>query len=175
MADTIRDRATLIASMADNTTGLLTAQVERDFLVSVMGVYGSLWTDDAAAIETIQTSGTKLTSFVNAGVSSGMTCSASGDSITVTTSGVYDIGFNVGISGTGNNVDFSFYVYVNNVKKSEIGSHVRMSESTDKRTVSASGQVTLAVNDVITLWALTVSGPNNLVIVDSNLNCKRIG
>ena len=42
MADTIRDRAAIIALFPDNTSGEISPQDERDLIVSAWGVYGAI-------------------------------------------------------------------------------------------------------------------------------------
>jgi len=51
MADTVRERATLIGLLADNSTQQISEQDDRDVLMSIMGVYAQLYlTAGASAI-----------------------------------------------------------------------------------------------------------------------------
>jgi hypothetical protein len=43
MAETIRDRATILANFADNISGNISPEELRDFVVSAHGVYGGLY------------------------------------------------------------------------------------------------------------------------------------
>jgi hypothetical protein len=75
MADTIRDRAAVIALLADNTSGDISPQDLRDFLVSTWGLYGALSFYNKSATQSLNTTPATIVAFDTTGGSDGTSVS----------------------------------------------------------------------------------------------------
>jgi len=94
MTDTIRTRAALLALLADNTTGEISAQDLRDMMVSIFGVYGIIKCIDGSTPQTLADGvAEKLENFCTNGLAVGMTPDHSNNQITVDETGVYALFF----------------------------------------------------------------------------------
>ena len=100
MADTPRSLANLQTLLADNASKQISPQDLRDFLVTSLGVYGSLSCFEASTQQDNPYTGTKLTCFTTNGASNGTTPDHTDDSITIGVTGIYDVYFQISFSGT---------------------------------------------------------------------------
>lgn len=152
MVDTVRTTAELLTLFADNTTGEISPQDLRDFVVSA-GVYGSLYITGGSTAQTgIGTTATKVTAFTASGDSANVTVSVADDRITLDNEGVYQINFAGSFSGSQNTV-FTFEFQVGDVaitnakaaRKIGSGGDIGSTALTDFYTASAGDQLTVAV------------------------------
>lgn len=151
MADTRRTKAAILTLFADNTTGLVSPQDLRDFVVTALGGYASLKTVDGSTAQTgIGVTPVKLTTWDTNGDSNGLTPDHTSDDITIDVSGVYHVDCNVSFSGTAN-ATFQLHLRVDNVEKDE-GLHRKLSTGGDVGSAGFSGIVTVAANEVLTVW-----------------------
>jgi len=110
MADTIRTRAALLALLADNTTGEISAQDLRDMLVSIFGVYGVIKCIDRSTPQTVADGvAEKLENFCTNGLAVGMTPDKDNNQITVDKTGVYVLCFAASIES--NVVNTTIYAH----------------------------------------------------------------
>lgn len=113
MVDTIRDRTSILALFPDNTTGDISPQDLRDFVVSAWGVYGGIGLTAGAYSQAAGTTPQQLTCFsTSSGVAKGVTEDAANDKLTPLSDGVYIGFFSASFSG-GNARTFTFEWYVN--------------------------------------------------------------
>jgi hypothetical protein len=97
MPDTVRSRADLLTLLADNTTGNISPQRIRDFVVSTLGVYGSIYVHNTGGnpalypSQVVTSSSAKLTLFDTDGASDGVTPVHASDHLAIVTDGVYEL------------------------------------------------------------------------------------
>jgi hypothetical protein len=171
---TIRTNAQLQALLADNTAGDISPQDIRDFLDSVMGVYGSIGIGDGVAGQTLATdTPEKMTEWTHNGVANGMTPAFAADEITILHDGVYHVTFNVSFQGTTGET-FQFVLRKDNV---EVVPHISMHRKTSSADVGSGGiadNLTLVAGDVLSIWVES-DAAGTPVWVESQLSAHRIG
>lgn len=172
MADTIKTKAALIIELADNTTGLIDAQVLRDVLVSIMGCYGGVKIEAGSTGQAILSGAAEvMTEWTADGVADGVTPAFASDQITIDNAGVYDIHFDCSFQGI-TNCTFQFELYKNG---SPIGPACeRRTTSADVGNCGFDDDLTLAATDVLTIW---VEGTQNgtFTATEAHFKVKRIG
>lgn len=176
MPDTIRDRATLLTSLADNTTGAITPQVARDMLISVHGVYGSMYAEDNTTAQTFNIAPAIITCFNTAtgfnGNSAGVTCDKANNKITVLTAGVYRCHFNASIVNGANGSIFKFYLRANGTEQA--GGTYKKCANNDVVNVSCERLLVLAINTEITVYGESDTDTKAATLSDAMLNVHRI-
>jgi len=174
MADTPRSLADLQSYLADNTNGNISAQDLRDFLVTALGVYGSISCFEASTQQDNPDTGAKLTCFTANGNSHGMTPDHTDDSITVDVAGNYDILFQVSFSGT-NSSEVRFRLRIDGVEQ-DFGCTRKLGTGGDIGSASflAPG-VTLAVDEVISVYVETDGATDDLTVADAQLTARMVG
>ena len=115
MADTAKSLSDLQALFADNDSGNISPQDLRDFLVSSLGAYAEIRTDDGSTAKgSIGTTPLVLDTWSNDGEngeSAGLTADKANDKITLDIEGKYEIHFQCSMIGT-NGQQFDFEIYV---------------------------------------------------------------
>ena len=168
MADTIRTKTALLSLLADNTAGDISTQDVRDMLVSVFGVYGSIYLKDGSTAQTsIGTTPAKMTGFAADGVSAGTTPDHTNDQITVGTDGVYAIFFQNSFSGTVS-ADFTFFIRIGGAE-SIYGVRRKLGTGGDVGSVSMLGLLSLSASDVITVYVEAVSDGREMTPIQAQL------
>jgi hypothetical protein len=151
MADTRRTKAEILALFADNTSGNISPQDLRDFVVTVMGGYASLKTVDGVTAQTgITSTPVLLTTWDTNGDSNGLTADHTTDSITIDVDGVYDVDCDVSFSGSSNAI-IQMHLRVNGVEEEE-GMHRKLSAGGDVGSAGFNGGLTLSAGDVLTVY-----------------------
>jgi len=177
MADTIRTKSALITLLADNTTGAITEQVQRDVLVSVMGCYGEIYCEDNSTAQTAMITPAILTCWNTAtgfnGLGVGVTPAKASNYITINNAGDYIIQFNAAITNAANGTTFKFYIHQNSTKLS--GGTYTKPPNNDVVTVATHRLVTLAVNDNISIYVESNTDTKSLTVTDAVLSVRRIG
>lgn len=174
MADTIRDRSALIALLADNSAGDISAQDVRDVLISVHGVYGDLRVEGGATAQTgIGTSQTKMTGWDTDGESAGTTLdSTTDDDIAVGTAGVYRIAFHITLDGSASEV-FTF-----EIAKGGVGTGIKceaeINSTPDQATASCEGFVSCAASDLITVLVNAGAASKEITPIEAQLVVQRV-
>jgi hypothetical protein len=177
MADTPRSLTDLQSLLADNTTGDISPQDLRDFLVSAIGVYGSLTCFDGSTAQTsLGTTPALLTCFTTDGSANGTTPANASDSITVNVAGNYDCYFQCSFSGTNSaNVQFRLR---NNAVEQSYGCTRKLGTGGDVGSASfiAPG-ITLAASDVLTIYVETddAGGGDQITVVDAQFCVRMVG
>ncbi len=173
MADTPKSVADLIAGLP-STPGGCSAQSLRDLVVSALGIYGSISVLDGSTQQDNPDTGAKLTCFAANGSASGVTPDHTDDSLTVLVAGVYDVNMSVSFSGSGTRT-FKFRLRVNGIE-SIYGCTRKLGTGGD---VGAAGfhapGVTLAANDVVTVYVEADNSTADLTVVDAALSARMVG
>jgi len=173
MADTIRARTDLLTALADNATGQISAQDMRDVLVSVHGVYGMLHVEDASTPQTgLNGTPQKLTAFVVEGPSSGVTCDATNDKLTVGTAGVYLCMLQLSFSGT-ISASIEGHIYKGGVDTG-LGFHRKMGTGGDQGSASCIGLVTCAASDVLEIYVTSDGSNDSVTVIDGQFAVVRV-
>lgn len=164
MANTRRTKAELLALIADNATGNISAQDVRDFLVTVMGGYASLKTIDGSTAQTgIGTTPVLFTQWDTNGDFNGLLPDhITGNDITIDIAGVYHLNCAVSFAGSGSTT-FELHLYINGTEADE-GLHRKIGTGGDIGSASFSGIVPLAALDVLTVY-IEADGTNKEVTV----------
>jgi hypothetical protein len=171
---TIRTNAELQALFADNTVGAISPQDLRDFLDSVMGVYGSISIGDGSTAQALATATPeKMTEFLANGVANGMTPAYASNQITIVHDGVYHVSFNLSFEGTTGET-FQFALRKDGV---EVSPHMSFHRKTSAADVGSGGfadNLTLVAGEVLTVWVETDQA-GSPVWVEAQLSAHRIG
>lgn len=175
MVDTIRSLADLLALLADNSSGDISAQDVRDVVVSLHGVYGEMYVTGGASAQSLDTTPAQLTGFAANGNSSGTTPDHTNDQITVGTDGVYLVhGQFSAIGETGTTYELELRsngslvpgIRCKFTASMTVGDHV---------SASFIGLVTLAADDVLSVYGESDdAGGANLTLVEAQLVVHRV-
>lgn len=170
---TIITNAALQTLFADNTTGAISPADLRDFLDSIMGVYGGiLITSGVTGQVLVAATPEPMTEWTGDGESNGATPAYLTDNITILHAGVYTVFFQISFEGiTGATFDFS--VYKNGSPLSPVIDCERKTANTDVGSASMSAHLTLAVNDILTI-EVESSGGGTMTALDSHFLVQRI-
>jgi hypothetical protein len=171
---TIRTNAALQTLFADNTAGAISPQDLRDFLDSIMGVYGSIVLASGVTGQTLATdTPEQLTEWTADGLSNGMTPAFGSDQITIDNSGDYEVAFQASFDGTTGET-FLFTLYKNGSPLSPILGCRRKTGTADVGSCSFIGQVALVATDILSIW-IESDAAGTPVVRDAQLTVKRLG
>ena len=111
MADTQRNLAALLLLAPDQTTGDVSPQDLRDMLVSLLGGFGNIFTNDGVTAQSITggAAAVKMTGFVGNGPASGCTADKANNKLVANLTGKYMVVFQCSFSGSAN-ITFQFHV-----------------------------------------------------------------
>jgi len=161
MADTRRTKAQVLALLADNVIGAISAQDIRDWLVTSFGGYASININDGSTGQvTGGTTPVKFTSFNttegNNGPSDGFTPDKANSKITVDTDCVVKIDCGFAFSGTSNAL-VEVYLYKNGVDTG-LGFHRKLGTAGDVGSGGFCGIVEASASDYFELYIETPNG-----------------
>lgn len=173
MTDTQRSLSTLLDLAADNTSKAISPQDIRDFFVSALGGYGSIYVEAGATPETVGTTPVELAAFAANGAASGVTPDHAGNRLVVLVAGDYLADFNATFTGTASR-EVRFKLRKN---AAEVTGVPRAEQKLDaagaKTNASFSGVVTCAANDVLEVYAEADVDATSLTIKEATLRVKR--
>lgn len=163
MADTIKSVADLLTLFADNTSGAISPQDLRDFLVSALGVYGDLRVEAGSAAQTsIDTTPVKLTGFNANGLGNGITPDHVTDNdLSVLTTRVVEVSFACTFLGTASQT-FYFEIYKNGASTG-IRGRADINATPDVAHVSCGGLVSCTAADNIEVYVYSAAGSGHSV------------
>jgi hypothetical protein len=171
---TIRTNAALQTLFADNITGAISPQDLRDFLDSIMGVYGAIFVSAGVTGQTI-VSGVpeQVSEFTHDGAASGVTPAYGSNQITIDNTGIYAVNFNMSFQGI-TNCTFEFSMYKDGSPMSPVLGAQRKTGNTDVGSCGFNCQVSLVAAEVLTIW---VEGDQNgsFTANDCQFTVHRIG
>lgn len=178
MADTPRTVAALQALFANNTSGDISPQDLRDFLVSALGECGGIYIDEGVTSLTgISATPKKNTLFNTAqgynGVQKGnVTVDKANSKITVGTTGTYRIFHGLSFVGSLNKT-FHFEVYKNGSPLDNVSLRTEV-QTTTVQAAAASGIVDLVVGDVLEVYVDSPDGGTSITVQEEQLNVDRV-
>lgn len=172
MSDTYKSRDDLLTAFADNTTGDITPQDMRDFIVSVMGEYGFLRASAGEHYTTVGTSLAELKVFDVAGVYDHTTLDTTNGRITVGTTGTYVIEVSGYWSGSSGHA-FVVGAYKNG-SANDLGIKTIVRSSSDLRPCAFAGIAELTAGDYVSLFAITDAAGQTLAVKYPMLSVRRI-
>lgn len=175
MSDTQRDTPSLLALFPDNSSGKITPQMQRDFLVSVLGGYAWIYVENGAASQTVNVAAVKLSAFAaNGSPSNGPVPDNTNDQITTVVAGDYFATGEFALSGTAART-VQFQLRKNGAAVPGVRSRAKFDAAGDLLEVSFSGPVTCAANDILTVYAAADVDGTSITVVDATLSIRRIG
>jgi hypothetical protein len=137
-------------------------------------VYGSIYSKDGAiAIGTIGTTPKKFEVFTADGPSNQTTPAHASDQITVGVAGDYYVSgaFTIATAAAGDAGLYQIHLRVNGTENAAIGGRYQLSGSADTAEMHIAGIVTLAANDVVTVYVESDdAGADDLVVNAANLS-----
>lgn len=173
MPDTQRPLSSLQTLFADNSTGDISPQDLRDFLVSALGGYGHLYCAEGSISQTASVLASKLTAWNNNGASSQTTPDHANDQITVGVGAVYLVMMSASLrADAGRTVKLQ--VYKNSVEQTGISAEHNAQSSNDITTLSVSGVVTCSANDVISVYVSSSVDFVTVTVSEASLTVKRV-
>lgn len=174
MADTERPLIDLQALLSSNSSGEISSQDLRDFLVSVLGGYASIYVQDGAAAQVVNIAPAKLTAFAANGVAAGCTPDAAQDQIMLNTAGRYRVSGTFSLSGTAART-VQLRARIQGLEVAGVGGRCKFNASGEVTKIAFSGIVDAAASDVLTVYAEADVDTTSITVVDGNLSAKRIG
>ena len=169
---TIRTNAELQTLFADNITGAISPQDLRDFLDSIMGVYGSMVIQGGSTSQTFASGVPEvMTEWTADGLANGMTPAYASDKMTVVHTGIYKIDFFCSFAGN-NPIVNQFELRVDNVATGM--QFDRKTTSSDVGSGAFSGIISLTAGEELTIW-FTGDGASNFTAQEAALTAHRIG
>lgn len=158
MADTERSLTALQSLLANNTTGDISPQDLRDFLVSAFGGYGSIYVTGGSTAQTVSGTPAKMTGFAaNGPSSSSVTPDHTNDQITVTIAGDYAIDLSLGSFTGSNGSTITLDIYVNGSPSGIPTISRTFGSPATAGSACTKGILTLAANDIITVYVSSTS------------------
>jgi len=148
----------VIALLPDNTSGEISPQDLRDFLVSIWGVYGALSVYNNGSAQSLNTTPAKITAFSINGGGAGTTASESSDQITIDTDGVFLVHFTATISAMTANTLYSYHIAKNGTRVSGASAAVNVQSTNDVANVAITYVVSCAATDIITILGESDNG-----------------
>lgn len=177
MADTQRTLASLQSLLADNSTGAISEQDERDMLVSCYRRgHGSIAVSAGATAQTsVSTTFVKLTAFaVESSGALAVLCtpSHSGDTVTVTEGGVWAVHFSCSFLTSGGL--WTFAIFAN---AADSGFHAVVDTDNlvgDNLHVSIHGLVSISASQVIEVRVKNNTAGEDITVIAAQLMVERV-
>ena len=173
MADTLRTRAQLLALLADNITGEISAQDLRDMLVSVMGIYGIITmaanvTGQALTADTPA----KLINWEADGLGIGCTPDFANSQITIDNTGVYRITAFVSLKSDSAALNVKASIRVDGAVKAL--NEVSLDNAGGILTIPVVDVITVNATEIITVY-LESDTTETIIVQSGQLAIKRVG
>lgn len=178
MADTIRTRTALIAFLADNASGDITAQSARDVLVSLLGVYGSMRTASGAAAQgSIGTTPVKVTGFTANGFNSGITPDHTNDRLTVGTGadGTMRVTCAMSVSAPTASALFRYEVYKNGVTATGLRAQIMTDAAGSAFHLVIDGLLTAVAADFFEIFVVSDNTGRTMTATEWEFTMERVG
>lgn len=177
MADTERTLAELQTLLADNTEQQIGAQDLRDFLVSALMGYGSIFVSGGVTPQALSQTPATLTAFTTDG-DQGVNVDAdvAQDRLVVNVAGKYEAHLDVTFSGT-IATTFAIGVAVAGSAQPHVKCEHRIENAADVVAVHCSGVLTLSAGQAVTAHASFLEAPagQTITVKHASLWLKRIG
>jgi len=141
----------------------------------IVDKYGGIYVKDGSTAQTtLGTTQKKMTGFAADSPSSGVTPAHASDQITILTAGDYEVHFQNSFSGSVS-AEFQFFARIDGVETS-LGCKRKLGTGGDVGSCSFTGILTLAVNEVLTVYVETDNGSDtdSMTPVDSQFWVKKL-
>ncbi len=172
-ADTQRSLSALQGLLADNTTGDISPQDLRDFLVSSQGGFGSIYVNGGSTAQTgITGTPAQMTGFVTNGISSGTTPDHTSDNITVATEGDYLVNASVSFVGSSSDI-FQVEIFYNSASTGYAFNRF-ISAGGDTGSASVSGLISAAAGKTFDLYISSSTGGTSFTPQEASLIVTRV-
>lgn len=175
MVDTIRTPAQILALFADNTTGDISPQDLRDFVVST-GVFGLIYVSDGSTPQSVSSTPAKVTAFdTNSSLASGITEDQANARLTLGTNadGTFVVFAPISFSGTANKVA-TFEIYKGGIATGFKATRTISSGGSVGSTV-VFGLVSASAGDNLELYVSTATDGNSITVTQAALFAARFG
>jgi len=175
MADTRRAKTALQTLLADNTTGQISAQDLRDFLVTVLGGYGCITLADGSTAQTgLSATPAKITGFDTDGPAVGFTVdSTTNNRITVDIDCACEVALHMSFSGSVGK-EFDLHIYKSGVDTG-YGMHCTLDAGGEVQPASCGGLLDCSAADYIEVYISSPDGGTSITPTDMQLIVKQIG
>jgi len=178
MADTVRNRADLLALFGDNTTGDCTPQRLRDGIVSILGVAAQLYATGASTGQTMGTSPTTLDWGMTGGadgLEDNANADKANDKIAIGTYGAgwYLALLTLSFSGTASTT-FTIKLAVGGTPAGAVTCKAKLDAAGSVLNVAASGIVNLADGDNVTVQVTADGATKTFTLEEGGLTLRRI-
>lgn len=175
MADTQRSLVALQSLLADNSTGDISPQDLRDFLVSALGGYASMHCAAGSIAQTADITAAALTCWNgNGSASSGVTPDHANDRVTVSVAGDYLVTFAASLRATAGRT-VKLQLRQNGVAVAGASAEFNAQATTDIACLTATRVVTCAASDVLTVYISASADGTNVTVSEASLSIKRVG
>ena len=173
MSDTVRSKADILTLFADNTSGNISPQDLRDFVVSLHSNYGCMYANGVTDTFTVTATPQMIDTFDTEGSSAGVSMSTANGTITLPVDGVYRISFTASVYST-NNKTFVLELYKNDIATNRTVRRLS-SSATDIEVLSANCVNDFTASDVIDIRVYSTDGGTSLTVTDIFFNAQMIG
>ncbi len=176
MADIFRTKAELLTLFADNTSGDISEQDLRDFVMSALGGLGSIVVTGGTTTQTVSATPVAVANWSADGINSDVITDYTTGEITIGTTGAYAVFCDLCFEGDGNDT-YYFVPYIDTgsgfvdsgaqrlVCTIDAGGHIAHA--------GMHGQLALNAGDVIKLYVWSTTGGTSLLLREGILSFKR--
>jgi hypothetical protein len=173
MADIPRSTVVLQGLLPDNTTGQISPQDIRDFLVSALGGHGAIYAASAAGAQGTTTTPAKLTfADTDETAPKQTTPDHTDDSITIDVAGKWEVSACVSFSGS------SSATFVVEARLDAIATGHKfirkLGTGGDVGSASLCGQITVTAGQKVTLYVNNLAGSKSITVEAGSLCAKRL-
>lgn len=175
MADTVRTRATLLATLfPDNTTQDISPQDQRDSIVSSLGVGAQIYTSGGATPLSVGTTPVTLP-FASDGQEDNATADAASNRIVVGSAGdgVYLVICQASFTGTGN-ATFTFRAAIDGTPNSAASCKRKLGATGDVGSATLVGLLSLIAGEEVTVQVNAAAAGRTLTLEEGSLIIKRL-
>ena len=174
MADTVRTRASILALFADNTTGDISPQDLRDFVLSTMGVAAQIYQSAGSAGMSVGTSFLQIAFGYN-GPDENAIADQANDRIQIGASGdgVYLVLGSFSFDGSAS-TKFTIQASKNGTENASICCEADVNATPDLVSASFTGLMTLAAGDYVTAEVKADGAAKTFTLREGSLTVVRI-
>lgn len=138
-------------------------------------VYGSMYQDDTATVITVSATNTDyIVTGMSGGSENQMTFQAAKE-IKALVAGKYKIDWQVSFRAAAANQEIEGAVGINGTRQANTSAHHKIGTATDDVTMSGTGIITLAVNDLVQIVVRNETATQNITVDHANLSLVRVG
>lgn len=142
----------------------------------VANVYGDIYVTGGSTGQAISSTPAKLTAFAANGQSAGVTADHTNDRLTVATTGIYLVGFNVTLSVTSSSLNYKISARVDQVEPTEkIIGELDFAATSVPGIITGSGLLSLTADEQVELYVDSSSSTPNITVREAHLWCQLIG